>query len=130
MADSKPKVLIVTENNDVNAQLAGILWLKGMIAYKASNFENCLNKVNDLNGKLDAVIMSNEMAADRAARLIINIKKVNQQTKILVIADEDSAKTRILDYGADEFSLKPMTAENLADKVFNLLVKTQQQSLP
>jgi hypothetical protein len=27
-------VLIVIENNDVNAHLAGVLWLKGMIAYK------------------------------------------------------------------------------------------------
>ena len=125
MAGSKAKVLIVTENNDVNAHLAGTLWLKGMIPYKATNSEDCFNKVKELNGKLDAVIMSSEMAADRTARLIIKIKKINQGTKILVIADEDSAKTRILDYGTDEFSLKPMTGENLVDKVFNLLVKTQ-----
>jgi|SRR6185437_3871408 DNA-binding response OmpR family regulator len=129
MAGSKAKVLIVTENNDVNAHLAGTLWLKGMIAYKASNFGDCVKKVKELKGRLDAVIMSDAMAADRAARLIINIKKVNQKTKILVIADEDSAKTRILDYGTDEFSLKPMTGENLADKVFNLLVNAQQQSI-
>jgi hypothetical protein len=38
-------VLIVIENNDVNAHLAGVLWLKGMIAYKASNSEDCFNKV-------------------------------------------------------------------------------------
>jgi DNA-binding NtrC family response regulator len=130
MAGSKAKVLVVTENKDVNAHLAGILWLKGMIAYKATNSEDCFNKVTELNGKLDAVIMSEDIAADRAARLIIKIKKVNRETKILVIAGEDSAKTRILDYGTDEFSLKPMTGENLADKVFNLLVKTQQQPLP
>jgi DNA-binding NtrC family response regulator len=130
MAGSKAKVLVVTENKDVNAHLAGILWLKGMIAYKATNSEDCFNKVKELNGKLDAVIMSDDIAADRAARLIIKIKKVNRETKILVIAGEDSAKTRILDYGTDEFGLKPMTGENVADKVFNLLVKTQHQPLP
>ena len=43
-------VLIVIENNDVNAHLAGVLWLKGMIAYKASNSEDCFNKVKELNG--------------------------------------------------------------------------------
>jgi ActR/RegA family two-component response regulator len=129
MADSKAKVLIVTENTDVNAHLASILWLKGMIPYKASNSADCLKKVEELNGKLDAVIMSDELAADRTAKLIIIIKKINLDTKILVIAGEDSAKTRILDYGTDEFSLKPMSSENVADKVFNLLVKTQHQSL-
>ena len=129
MAGSKAKVLIATENNDVNAHLAGILWLKGMMAYKAGNSEDCFNKVKELDGKLNAVIMSAEMAADRAARLIIKIKKVNQEIKILVIAAEDSAKTRILDYGTDEFSLKPLSGENVADKVFNLLVNTQEQAL-
>jgi hypothetical protein len=32
-------------------------------------------------------------------------------------------KTRILDYDADEFALKPMSGENVVDKVFNLLLK-------
>jgi hypothetical protein len=41
------RVLIVTENNDVNAHLAGVLWLKGMIAYKTSNSNDCFNKVNE-----------------------------------------------------------------------------------
>ena len=30
-------------------------------------------------------------------------------------------KTRILGYGADEFTLKPMSPENVADKVLMLL---------
>jgi hypothetical protein len=32
-------------------------------------------------------------------------------------------KTRILDYDADEFALKPTSGENVVDKVFNLLLK-------
>jgi DNA-binding response OmpR family regulator len=39
----------------------------------------------------------------------------------LVIAEEDSEKTRLLGYGADEFTLKPMSPENVADKVFMLI---------
>jgi DNA-binding response OmpR family regulator len=53
--------------------------------------------------------------------LIVNIKKINMNTKVLVIAEEDSEKTRILGYGADEFSIKPMSPENVADKVLMLL---------
>jgi DNA-binding NarL/FixJ family response regulator len=52
---------------------------------------------------------------------IVNIKKINPQIKVLVIADEDSDKTRILGYGADEFSLKPISPENIADKLFMLI---------
>jgi len=124
MTASKATVVIVTENSDADSLLAGALWLKGMVTYKANNSDDCLNIINELNSKVDAVVMSDEIAADRSATLIINIKN-NRYTKILVIAGEESAKTRILDYGADEFSLKPLSSENIADKVFSLLVNTQ-----
>ena len=44
-------------------------------------------------------------------------------TRILVIGDENSDKTRILDYGTDEFALKPMSPENTADKVLMQLAR-------
>ena len=42
---------------------------------------------------------------------------------ILVVGDESSDKTRIIDYGADEFTLKPMSMENVADKAFMLIAR-------
>ena len=125
MVESKPSVVIVSENEDTNNLLSGVFWLKGMITYKVHDSDECLNKINNLNGKVDAVVMSDEIAGDRTAKLIINIKTINQSTKILVIGGEQSNKTRILDYGADEFALRPISAENVADKIFNLLVKRQ-----
>jgi DNA-binding response OmpR family regulator len=68
-------------------------------------------------------VISSEIALDRNAMLIMNIKKMQSNTKVLVIADENSDKTRILDYGADEFALKPMSPENTADKVLMLLAR-------
>lgn len=67
------------------------------------------------------IVIGGNIASDRNLTLIINIKKINNNTKVLVIADEDSDKTRILGYGADEFSLKPMSPENIADKVLMLI---------
>ena len=54
---------------------------------------------------------------------ITNVKKMNIDIKILVIGDENTDKTMILDYGADEFALKPMSPENTADKVLMLLAR-------
>ena len=55
--------------------------------------------------------------------LIANVKKMDYNIKILVIGDENSDKTMILDYGADEFTLKPLSPENTADKVLMLLAR-------
>jgi DNA-binding response OmpR family regulator len=106
MTIAKPRVFIVQENDDANVLLNGLLWLKGCESHKFIEGKECLEKIQELEGKVDVVI---------------NIKKINSNTKVLVIADEDSDKTRILGYGADEFGLKPMSPENIADKVLMLM---------
>ena len=40
-----------------------------------------------------------------------------------MIGDDNSDKTRILDYGADDFALKPLSPENTADKILMLLAR-------
>jgi DNA-binding response OmpR family regulator len=121
MPTSKPRVFIVQENEDANLVLTGILWLKGCEPFKFTNGKECLEKLNEMEGKVDVVIIGGNIASDRNLMLIINIKKINNNIKVLIIADEDSDKTRILGYGADEFTLKPMSPENVGDKVLMLL---------
>ena len=121
MAIAKPRVFIVQEHEDANMVLNGLLWLKGCESYKFTNGKDCLEKMSQLEGKVDVIMMGGEIASDRNLILIINIKKINNNTKVLVIADEDSDKTRILGYSADEFGLKPMSSENIADKVLMLI---------
>jgi DNA-binding response OmpR family regulator len=121
MAIIKPRVFIVQENEDANVVLTGTLWLKGCEPYKFSNGNDCLEKLNEMEGKVDVVIIGGSIACDRNLMLIVNIKKINMDTKVLVIAEEDSEKTRLLGYGADEFSIKPMSPENVVDKVLMLL---------
>ena len=121
MAISKPRVFIIQENDDANILLNGLLWLKGCESHKFTNGKECLEKMSEFEGKVDVVILGGNIASDRNLTLIINIKKINNNTKVLVIADEDSDKTRILGYGADEFGLKPMTPDNIVDKVLMLM---------
>ncbi|HEY9398721.1 MAG TPA: hypothetical protein VIP29_02355 [Nitrososphaeraceae archaeon] len=123
MTVEKPKVMIVLENNDAVTNLAGLLWLKGYEVYKASTAEECLSNVSGLSDKKHVVIMSQQVALDGRAMLIVKLKRINVDTKILVLADEDTEKTKILDYGADEFTLKPISPENVADKLFMLLTR-------
>ena len=121
MAISKPRVFIIQENDDANILLNGLLWLKGCESDKFTNGKECLEKMSEFEGKVNVVIIGGNIASDRNLTLIINIKKINSNTKVLVIADEDSDKTRILGYGADEFGLKPTSPENIVDKALMLI---------
>ena len=116
-------MVIALENEDASRAMAGILWLKGCSVYKAKSAPDCLEQIKNLDSKVDVVITSSQIALDRKSMLIMNVKKMDLKIKILVIGDENSDKTMILDYGADEFALKPMSPENTADKVLMLLAR-------
>lgn len=64
-----------------------------------------------------------KIAADSGAVLIIN-----SNIKIVVLAEEQTDKTRVLDYGAEEFISKPISAESIIDKVNTLLLKKKTGS--
>jgi len=119
----KPRLILALDNDDASAMMAGVLWMKGCEIHKASTAADCLEQFKKLDSQVDVVIVSAELALDRNAMLIINIKRGNMETKVLAIGDENSDKTRILDYGADEFALKPMSPENVADKILMLLAR-------
>ncbi len=124
MPVDKPRVMIAIEDKDAMANIAGVLWFKGYEVYKSNSAEECMSKINELKGRnMHVVMVSQQVALDNRAMLIINVKRTNIDTKVLVIADEDNEKTKILDYGADEFTLKPISPENVADKLFMLLTR-------
>jgi len=124
MPVDKPRVMIAIEDKDAMANIAGLLWFKGYEVYKSNSVEDCLSKINELKDRnMHVVIVSQQVALDSRAMLIVKVKRSNIDTKVLVIADEDNEKTKILDYGADEFTLKPISPENVADKLFMLLTR-------
>ena len=64
-----------------------------MRSIKATTAEECLSKISELgNRKIHVVIIGQQIALDGRAMLIVNIKRSNSETKILVIADEDTDK--------------------------------------
>ena len=124
MPVDKPRVMIAIEDKDAVASIAGVLWFKGYEVYKSNSAEECMSKINELKDRnMHVVIVSQQLALDDRAMLIVKVKRTNIDTKVLVIADEDNEKTKILDYGADEFTLKPISPENVADKLFMLLTR-------
>jgi DNA-binding response OmpR family regulator len=119
----KPVLVLALDHEDSAAMLAGVLWMKGCEVYKAKTASECLAQIKELDSKVDVVIVSAEIALDRNAMIIVSIKRLNMNIKILAIGDESTDKTRIIDYGADEFALKPLSPENVADKTLMLLAR-------
>jgi len=120
---SKIRIVIVDENKDVVSMVAAAFGLNRYEVYKAYSAEECFNKLNELDGKVDVAFVDGKIAADRAAMLIIGVKRINSNIKIMVLAEDETEKTRVLDYGADEFTTKPISAESIVDKVYGVLLR-------
>ena len=125
LSSQKPTVFIVHNNEDVNTLLAGTFWLKGFQSAKFTDGKECLKRVREIDGKVDALVINRETALDNDLMLIVNIKRINPNAKILVLLDEESDETKMYEYGADEISLTPLSPIDVIDKLILLISKSK-----
>ena len=99
--------------------------MSGFEAYKVHSAEECIKKIEELDNKVDVIAMDGKTATERGPMLIVNIKRRNSRIKVFVLVERnlEEAKTRVLDYGADEFIVKPLSTESMIAKVNRLLVE-------
>ena len=117
--------VIIAENDPhVSHLMMAAFKMAGYLPHFQSTAEGCISKVKELGDKLDAIIINGTLAADRGMMLISNIRRINSKVKIFVLAErfEEEFKVRVLDYGADEFTVKPLNIYALIDKVQMLLI--------
>jgi DNA-binding response OmpR family regulator len=116
-------ILIVTDEIDMNTVLSGVFALNGFKCLKCTSAEEVLKTFDDYIDEVDSILINGKIAADRGAMIIVKIKAKKSSVKIVVVSNNDSAKTRVLDYGADDFILKPISAESLTNRVITQLAR-------
>lgn len=123
MSFQKPNVYIIYKNEDVTSLLAGIFWLKGLEPFKFVDGKECLKRFREIDGKVNAVVIDQEIASDNDLMLIVNIKRINPETKVIIIGEEESKKIKMYEYGANEVLLLPVSPTDISDKILLLISK-------
>ena len=123
-----PNVFIIHKNNDINSLLAGTFWLKGFQPFKFTDGKEGLKRLRELDGQVDAVVISHEIALDNDIRLIVNIKRINPDTKVIVISEKELEKTNLYEYGVDEIVLIPSSPTDISDKILLLISRHNVQN--
>ena len=123
MRNKTPHVIVCDDDAELNSFIRSHFKLDGYETHQALSAKECIDKLAELGDTIDAIIVNGKIAADRSAMLILNVKRLNKNVKIFVLADRNLSeeKTRIMDYGADEFAVKPLSMESLIKKV-NLII--------
>jgi DNA-binding response OmpR family regulator len=116
-------ILIGTDDIDMNILLSGVFALNGFKCFKCTSAEEVLETLDKNIDTVDSMLIDGKIAADRGAMIIVRSKTKKPNIKIIVVASNDSAKTRVIDYGADDFMLKPVSAEVLTNRVITQLAR-------
>jgi DNA-binding response OmpR family regulator len=125
--------LIVCDNDaELNLFIRNFFKLDGYETHQALSAQECIDRLSELGDTVDAIIVDGKIASDRSAMLILNVKRMNKNVKVFVLADRNLSeeKIRIMDYGADEFAVKPLSAESLINKVNLKLLEVAKSASP
>jgi DNA-binding response OmpR family regulator len=124
-------VIVCDDDAELNLFIRNFFKLDGYETHQALSAKECIDKLAELGDIIDVIIVDGKIASDRSAMLILNVKRMNKNVKIFVLADRNLSeeKTRIMDYGADEFAVKPLSMESLIKKV-NLTLLEAAKSAP
>jgi DNA-binding response OmpR family regulator len=119
MQNKIPHVIVCDDDAELNSFIRNFFKLDGYETHQALSAQECIDKLAELGDTIDVIIVDGKIASDRSAMLILNAKRINRNVKVFVLADRGLSenKTRIMDYGADEFAVKPLSVESLINKV-------------
>jgi DNA-binding response OmpR family regulator len=119
MQNKIPHVIVCDNDPELNSFIRNFFKLDGYETHQALSAQECIDKLARLGDIIDAITVDGKIASDRSAMLILNAKRMNKNVKVFVLADRGLSedKTRIMDYGADEFAVKPLSMESLINKV-------------
>jgi DNA-binding response OmpR family regulator len=131
MQNKIPHVIVCDGDAELNSFIRNFFKLDGYETHQALSAQECIDKLAELGDIIDAIIVDGKIASDRSVMLILNAKRINKNVKVFVLADRGLSenKTRIMDYGADEFAVKPLSIESLINKV-NLQLLEGAKSAP
>ncbi|HZD36535.1 MAG TPA: response regulator [Nitrososphaeraceae archaeon] len=118
-------IVIADEDRLVVNHLYALFKLSGYEVNMAFSAKECLELLDrPAPNNMDVVLIDGKIAEDRGAMVISRIKQSNPDTKVLVVAYTDSPRNLILEYGADDFVIKPVSGETIVNKA-NALVQTR-----
>ncbi|MFL6361123.1 MAG: response regulator [Nitrososphaeraceae archaeon] len=119
MQNKIPHVIVCDADPELNLFMRCHFKLDGYETHQALSAKECIDTVGELSNIINAITVDRKIAAHRTVMLILNVRRMNRKVKVFVLADRGLSedKTRIMDYGGDEFAVKPLSRESLINKV-------------
>jgi DNA-binding response OmpR family regulator len=122
---TKPVILIADTSQYILNLLAGTFQLNNFTVYTASSARECLAIFSGLKDSIDMVLMDGPIAGDQGIEVIVNIRRIKRDQKIMVVVEEHNVKAMAMEVGADVVVMKPISADMVLRHVNDMLLQTE-----
>lgn len=122
---TKPVILIADTSTYILYTLAGTFQLNNFTVYTATSATECLAIYSGMKDNIDIVLMNGAIAGDQGVEVIINIRRLKRNQKIMVVVEEDNVKAMAMKVGADVVVMKPISPDMVVHQINDMLLQTQ-----
>ena len=122
---TKPVILIADTSQYILNLLAGTFQLNNFTVYTATSARECLAIFSGLKDSIDMVLMDGPIAGDQGIEVIVNIRRLKRNQKIMVVVEEHNVKAMAMQVGADVVVMKPISADMVLHQVNDMLLQTE-----
>jgi DNA-binding response OmpR family regulator len=122
---TKPVILIADTSPSILTLLQANFELNNFTVYTATSARECLAIFSGLKDSIDMVLMDGAIAGDQGIEVIINIRRLKQDQKIMAVVEEDNVKAMAMRVGADVVVMKPISPDMVLHQVNDMLLQTE-----
>jgi response regulator RpfG family c-di-GMP phosphodiesterase len=122
---TKPVILIADTSPYILYTLAGTFQLNNFTVYTSTSAAECLALFSGLKDAIDMVLMDGAIAADHAVEVIISIRRLKPDQKIMAVVEENNLKAMAMKVGVDVVVMKPISADMVLHQVNDMLLQTE-----
>lgn len=99
MRNKTPNVIVCDDDVELNSFIRNHFKLDCYETHQALSAKECIDKLGELGETIDAITVDGKIASDRSTMLILNVRRMNKNVKVFVLADRGLSedKTRIMD---------------------------------
>ena len=123
--NSKPVILIADTSPYILNLLTGTFQLNNFTVYTATSAQECLAIYDGMKDVIDMVLMDGAIAANDAVEVIVNIRKIKPDQKIMVVVEREDVKAMAIRVGADVVVMKPISPDSVLHQVNDMLLQTE-----
>ena len=122
IVDGKKPLVLIAETIPKHLQLLATAFRQaGFEARTASSCQECLDIFINIRDQVDLVLLNGTIPGEKGIDLVIKIRRIKRDQRILVVVTEFNTRAHAMEFGAEVVFSNPLDPQAVVQRAANLL---------